>query len=365
MTRTSTRWATIAALAALGLLAPGGSPGAAARQPAGVRIVTLLADNSLVVAPLRGPGRFTLHLGRYRRGKLGPPRGLAVGRLRGRPVAFVLINGQRDSRIVAVDVVAGTVAARYPLPAARRYAALVRVRKSLYAFGNDSKRRAVIVSVPLTGGAARRVFTGRVAFVYDGAVDARGRVAVVAYHGARSTGADVVPLVHGAPSCLKGPSAFEGCLEVHGAVTVRGGLVLATFGDGGVRAVRLDGTVVRTIAVPLPGNHFMAMAVSPGELAVLPGSCGYGGGIASVNFATGAARVVVPPPRRRSDRTFGSAAGCGDGVALGPGSLVAITQPSLPVPQPDGDGRVVVWQNWHVMARIAVHPDPVAVELVA
>jgi hypothetical protein len=42
---------------------------------------------------------------------------------------------------------------------------------------------------------------------------------------------------------------------------------------------------------------------------------------------------------------------------------VAITQPSLPVPQPDGSGRVVIWQHWRVLVRIAVHPDPVAVAL--
>jgi hypothetical protein len=363
MTCVPIRTVILAALAAFTMVGAGSAPGAGARPSAAVRVVTLLADNSLVITPLRGPGRFTLPLGHYRRGKLGPPRGLAVGRLGGRPVVFALVDGQRDSRIVAVDPVAGTVVARYRLPAARRYAALVRVRQSLYAFGNDAKRRAIVVRAPLTGGVARTLFTGRIAFVYDGAVDARARFAVVSYHGARSTGADVVPLVPGAPSCLKGPSAFEGCLEVHGAVTVRHGLVLAT-GGGGARVVRLDGSIVRTIAVPMARNHFMAMAVGAGDTAVLPGSCGYGGGIATVNFATAAPHVVVRPPRRRSDQTFGTTVRCGDGVALGPGSLVAITQPSFPVPQPDGAGRVVVWQDWHVVARIAVRPDPVAVALV-
>jgi hypothetical protein len=359
------RHLALAALVAPVLAAAAASPVAAASPPAGVRVVTLLADNTLVVSPLGGSGKIALQLGRYRRGKVPPPRALATGRLHGRPVVYVLVNGQRDSRIVAVDVGSGAVvAARYVLPAARRYAALVRVRETLYAFGNDMRRRAIVVRVPIAGGEVRTLLRGRVAFVYDGAVDARGRFAIVSYHGARSTGADVVALRPGGPTCTTGPSRWEGCLEVHGAVYVRGGRVVATYGGDGVRVVRLDGGIVRSIPVQLEGNHFMAMAITQAGVAILPGSCDYGGGIATVDLATGAERFVVPPPPRLADRTFGSAAGCGDGVALGPASLVAITQPSLPVPQPDGAGHVVVWQDWQVVERVAVSPDPVAVALV-
>jgi hypothetical protein len=353
----------VAVASACCTLAASGHTTSALAQPAGsVRVVILLADNTLVITPLRGPRRLTLHLGRHRRGKVPPPRALAKGRLSGHAVVFVLVNGQTNSRI-AVAVDNGAVIARYALPDARRYAALIRVRDSLYAFGNDSKRRAIVVRI-IAGGVAQIVHVGRKAFVYDGAVDARARYAVISYHGARSTGADVIPLTPGGPSCLHGPTPSDGCLEIHGAVVARGNLVLATFGGEGLRIIRLDGTIVRTLPVPLKDNHFVAMAISPRGLAVLPGSRGYDGGIATVNATTGRVRIVVPAPKRHGDGTFGSALGCGDNAALGPNSLVAITQPSVPVPQPDGTGRVVVWQHWHVVARYPTHPDPVDVALI-
>ena len=356
------RFVAIALLSASFVLVVSGDATSAGAKPAGsVVVATLLADNTLVVAPLHGPGRYTLHLGRHRRGSVPPPRALATGRLDGHGVVFVLIDGQNNSRIVAVAVASGAVVARYPLLAAQRYAALIRVRNSLFAFGNDTRRRAFIVRTDTRRGrnVPRIVYVGRKAFVYDGAVDARQRYAVVSYHGARSTGADVIPLEPGAPSCLRGPTRWDGCLEVHGAVVARGNLVLATFGNEGLRVVHLDGTIVRTVGVPLKGEHFVAMAVSAAGLAVLPGSCGYGGGIATINTATGHVRIVVPAPKRLADGTFGSAVGCGDNAAVGPNALVAITQPSLPVPQPDGNGSVVIWQNWHVVARYPTHPDPV------
>lgn len=354
----------VAVVSALCTLAASGNAAVRARPAESVRVVILLADNTLVITPLRGPGRLTLHLGRHRRGKVPPPRGLAKGRLSGHAVVFVLVNGQTNSRVVAVAVDSGVVLARYALPAARRYAALIRVGNSLFAFGNDSKRRALVVRVETVGGLARIVHVGRKAFVYDGAVDARSRYAVISYHGARSTGADVIPLTPGGPSCLQGPTTWEGCLQVHGAVVARGNLVFATFGGEGLRVMRLDGTIARAFPVPLKGNHFVAMAVSPRGLAVLPGSCGYGGGIATVNVTTGRVRIVVPAPKRHADGTFGSALGCGDNAALGPNSLVAVTQPSVPVPQSDGAGRVVVWQHWHVVARYRTYPDPVDAALI-
>ena len=336
---------------------------APAKDAGSVRVAILLADNSLVIAPLHGPGRRTVQLGRYRLGKVPPLRGLAKGRLDGHAVVFVLINGRANSRIVAVAIDSGAVVARYALPAGRRYAALVRVRNTLYAFGNDNQRRAIVVRAEIAGGVARVDHVGRKMFVLDGAVDARARYGVVSYHGARSTGADVVPLTPGGPSCGQGPTRWEGCLEVHGDVVARGDLVLATIGGQGLRVLRLDGSIVHTIPVPLPDNHFIAMAVSQRGLAVVPGSCDYGGGIATVDFTTSRVRIVVPAPKRQADGTLGSVLGCGDNVALGPDSLVAITQPSGPVPQATSAGRVVIWRRWHVVARYRTDSDPVAAVL--
>jgi hypothetical protein len=139
---------------------------------------------------------------------------------------------------------------------------------------------------------------GRDWVVYSASVSPDEQRMLVSYHGARTTGADVLRLAGGGGLTGCGLArAAEGTgrvTEVHGLAIDTGGLVIATDGQQVIELSDSGGAVLRPWDPGLPGNHVMEFARGAGARLYVVGSCGYTGGMSSLDMLRGQTRVLVP-----------------------------------------------------------------------
>lgn len=252
----------------------------------------------------------------------------------GRRLLRVLVDHET---VVSVDARTLAVRDSWTLPAGTAYRTLAvgPVSGDVFAFGDraeDGGHSPWLVRLSADG-TVRGSWRLRPAAAHDwtpyaAAIAADERYAVVSYHGANTTGADVVRLDGPVPQdCTSPRTAVTGCIaEIHGAVIVSTGRVWGTTGDGAV-LVSVDPVSLqpRRLDPALPGNHLMEFAVDPAGPVYALGSCLYSGGLSRLDPGAARAHVLAPPMSlpQRPDL-------CGERIAVGPAGLLAITRgPSI------------------------------------
>lgn len=230
------------------------------------------------------------------------------------PRLYVLAPTAGRDTIAVVDPTRLRVTERWRLPRSVAYRAVVVGPRSdkLYVFGNRANGKAtmglgedavVTVVLPHSGevlwSQTVRRAGGRDWYVYAGGVSPDEKRLLLSYHGADTTGIDVVELAGGShtrcePAGPRRPS--QACLVTHGDFVLYHGRVIATIGEPPkIREVTLDGRVIRSYDSRLRGNHLMEFAADLPHDKIYPiGSCDYSGGLSVIDLTTGSTHVLVP-----------------------------------------------------------------------
>jgi hypothetical protein len=181
----------------------------------------------------------------------------------------------------------------------------------IFLFGNRPEQggQSLLVTVldPASGrrlgGWVARPANGHTWLPHQGIVTADERRLLVSYHGPDTTGADVLTLAGGRLIRCAGAPSWGGCLQgVHGdVITATEDRVLAATGDAQrVEELTLDGRIIRQWDSALPGNHLMELGldIRAGRLYAI-GSCGYAGGLSTIDLHTGQVRRLASPAKPR------------------------------------------------------------------
>jgi hypothetical protein len=345
----------------------------------GPTVFALLADHRLVAVAPRAPAVG----GEVRLPGTGTSTEVAAHVVAIDPQRRLLrVLGDHDS-VTTVDTRTLTVLGTWTLPAGIAYRALAvgSVSGDVFAFGDRAEDGGHSPWLTRLSADGTVKGTGRLRpaaahdwAIYAAAIAADERYAVVSYHGADTTGADVVRLDGPTPqdcaapgtnaASAPGPAAptstdATGCIaEIHGAVIVSSGRVWGTTGDGAV-LVNVDPVSLqpRRLDPALPGNHLMEFAVDPAGPVYAIGSCLYSGGLSRLDLGATQARVLAPPMSlpQRPDL-------CGERIAVGPAGLLAITRG----PETSGSSRpvgilLVDGATGHVRATVPTEVAPIDV----
>ncbi|MBB4920152.1 hypothetical protein FHS44_007296 [Streptosporangium saharense] len=161
--------------------------------------------------------------------------------------------------------------------------------------------------------------------VFDAVLTGDEKRLFVGYHGADSTGADVVRLSPaGRQTCRAAPGV--GCLpDVHGGMKVVGDLLYTATGSATrVDERNPDGRIRRRLNPRSGNNHLMAITADGHHLYAL-GSCGYAGGLTRVTLSTGETTELSSRPENEI---------CGEQLTLNrSGNALAVLSLPRPVPQ--------------------------------
>jgi hypothetical protein len=177
---------------------------------------------------------------------------------------------------------------------------------------------------------------GRFWWVLDAAVSEDERRLYVSYHGGCAetdvctTGADWLDIAGDrARRCQDQTYPYSGCLgRVHGSVAVYEDGVVAATGEGPIIQIDRRGRIARAWKSRIPGNHLMQFALDrKRRLLYAIGSCGYRGGLSRIDLKSGRSRVTGYPSSSSSGGV------CGERIAIGPKSLIAVASNPTPVPQ--------------------------------
>ncbi len=314
----------------------------------------LLADNALVLSD--SSGEVTV-------ANLGPPGDAygtgrflawdgatlyALGNTRPGTAAIAVVDGARGQLLRTLEV------ATEP-NVFYRGISVGRQSGFLYLFGNritgadrgsgphgGPPLDAIVRVVEPRGGAVQRTWTARAFdgtswFVWQGEVTADETAVYLSYHGTDTTGIDRLEVRHsGLVGCGAGSGRGTACLVTHGGFELLGSTVLALGGQSDLVEVAVDGREIRRFALQLPGNHLMDLFLDVVEGVVfVPGSCGYAGGLARLDLASGQVRTLVPPAASEAKEI------CGDRVTLARPDVLVLGHNAAPVPSRSGGGRLV------------------------
>jgi len=233
----------------------------------------------------------------------------------------------RPQTVVVTDR-ALRVKARFTLPADVRYRGVVRAAGRTYAFGYREGRvvdptidlREADGIVTLVG-TAMQSWTVRRADAHSwrewsGSASADGRRLALAYHGADTSGADVIDLARQplSPPCAPTSSGpFVGCsAEVHGSIAAYRDGWVATNGSGeDLLVLDAGGNIVRRIDSGFRSEHLMSVVVDRRtSTAYSLATCFYGReGLRAMALASGTSRLLRRAP-------------CGNDLSLGPGATL-------------------------------------------
>lgn len=326
------------------------APTARRERASGVRIFSLLADRRLLaVSASTGMVETRLTLG----SKSPVPdvgRFLALGRDGETLYVLVPWAPATPQLVTAVDPGSVRIRARFRLPRGVAYRSLIAGSESgrLYVFGSRPAAKntpapatAVVSVLDAASGAVLstwdvRKANGRFWWVLDAAVSDDERRLYVSYHGGCSesdvctTGADWLDIVDDRVRRCRGHRyPYSGCLgRVHGSVAVYEDGVVAATGEGPIIQIDRQGRIARAWKTRIPRNHLMQFALDrKRELLYAIGSCGYRGGLSRIDLKSGRSRVMGYPSSSASSGL------CGERIALGPESLVAVASNPLPVPK--------------------------------
>ena len=330
------------------------------REPSSPRVFSLLANDHLVVADITS-GAVLAEL------TLGAPASLISGMhgmamSRDSRTLFVLVNeANGHGLIVAVDVAALKVTATFdPGPGLEYRGLAVGPRTGRLFLFADQGGDALVRVVDPTGGQATQTWPARASggrswLIYQGAVASDESALYISYHGPDTTGVDRFA-IHptGLSRCGIAASAESGCFRTHGSFTLRDGELFAATGGSPVLVLDpVTGAQRGQYDLQLEGNHLMEFAIpAAGGGLYAVGSCGYTGGLAAVDLATGRTRVLVQP------RTLGAI--CGERIAaLSDGSRLVVAKTAIPAPNLIPGALVVLSNDGKTIRTIPTSAEPI------
>ncbi len=308
-------------------------------------IVVLLADNHLIT--LRATDGMILASYAFAAPPDAPNPGQYLALSRDHRTLYALIPGTPD-RLLTLDVATATTHATYALEANSRFSS-VRVGPTtgrLYLFGNHPGGVVMQVMDPLTGTVfARWDFAlGNYDWhILQAELSVDERTFYLSYHGTDTTGIDrfiVTPTR--VQRCEGQPRANVGCIAAHGPFALDGATVLFQRGDSTV-IVGADplGQPQRQYDTGLIGNHMVALTVDVQDHRLYAvGSCGYRAGFAALDLVTGVAPILAEPPPLPPQPL--PPLPCGERLALGSGSWVAVARVGLAVPDAQLPGAILL-----------------------
>jgi hypothetical protein len=341
-------------------------------------VFALLADNTLVrISLATGRVQDALSLG-------APPDRLATGRYlalgEGGKTLFVLVSSGRDgpSELAEVDPATARASDRYALPEGIRFRAVVVGPKSgrLYLLGYRTTEagRGDAEVAPGQGDAVVAFFdpgrgtpefhtvreaNGRDWSVFGGTVAPDERFLFVSYHGDDTTGVDRLSLTeNGVERCRSGNQAGRGCIPGHGDVETYGESILVATGTPRITEIDRGGEVLRSLQTGLEGNHLMRFAVdADGGYLYAVGSCGYSGGLSRLDLETGRANELAPEGFAPTVNNLL----CGEGVDIGPDSLVVVAKTERPVPSAEIPGYLLLvnGETGRIIRSVEVPTEPI------
>jgi DNA-binding beta-propeller fold protein YncE len=309
--------------------------------PSSTRVFSLLANNHLLVASIAsGAVLGELTLGAASAGFAAHPMALD----RDGRTLFVLINAaDAPTRIAVVDTASLKATATLDPGAGLDYRGLAVGPRTgrLFLFANQ-RGDAVVRVIDPSGVRGPQTWLARAAdgrnwLVYQGAISSDESALYLSYHGPDTTGIDRFTIQTTALVRCGIPSRPEsGCFRTHGAFVLHFGELIAAAGDGLVLLDPVTGAQRAQVDFKLEGNHLMEFGIAVGaRRAYAVGSCGYSGGLATVDLATEETRVLAP------SRSAGVI--CGERIAaLDDGSLLVIARTAIPAPSLAPGALVVV-----------------------
>jgi hypothetical protein len=274
-------------------------------------------------------------------------------------------------QIATVDLRSMTVTRRFNAPGGIAFRAMTLdpVRRNLVLVGNRSHDHEVVeAQLRLRTRQFGRVQVIRSSASGDFRVNAvsiatDGSVAVIAYHGTNTTGADAFTL----PTWndCHSNDRHSGCLTAaHGTAILIRGETFATTGTPPAVAVFRDRVEIARIRLQ-PSAHVTALAVEPdARVAWVPGACDAPRGIWRVDLR-----------RRRASRYFSGLPTrltpdppCGYTLELSSDARWAVTtETALPVPDPERSGSVWMFSlrsGTRKVMQVPIASDPVAATFV-
>lgn len=184
--------------------------------------------------------------------------------------------------------------------------------------------------------------------VFSGAVSPDERRLFVSYHGTSTSGVDWIDITSGGlERCSKRSPTGEGCVpSAHGGVQAYHDGALVTAGGTQIEEIGREGEVIKKWDARLGRhNHLMEFAMYSGasELFAL-GSCGDVGGLSRLDLQADSAELLAPTHREGvlfSDPSARQRAVCGDALAAGPGSLLAVGKAKTPMAEAGTQGSLL------------------------
>jgi hypothetical protein len=324
------------------------------------RVFSLLANNHLLVADIT-TGAVLAEL------TLASPASLisqlhamAIGR-DGKTLFALVSDASGRATVAAVDTATLKVAATLDPGGGLEFRGLAVGPRTgrLYLFANSGGDAVVRVLDPVGGQAAQtwpaRASGGRTWLVYQGAVASDESALYLSYHGPDTTGIDRFAIqATGLLRCAIASFPEAGCFRTHGSFALRDGELIAATGEAPwVDLDPMTGVLRGQFDLRLEGNHLMEFGIATGTGRLFAvGSCGYAGGLASVDLATRQTQVLAP------SRTLGAI--CGERiVALGNGSLLVIAKTALPVPSLVPGALVVLSGDGKTLRTIKTSAEPI------
>jgi hypothetical protein len=323
-------------------------------------VFSLLANNHLLVADIT-TGAVLAEL------TLASPASLisqlhamAIGR-DGKTLFALVSDASGRATVAAVDTATLKVAATLDPGGGLEFRGLAVGPRTgrLYLFANSGGDAVVRVLDPVGGQAAQtwpaRASGGRTWLVYQGAVASDESALYLSYHGPDTTGIDRFAIqATGLLRCAIASFPEAGCFRTHGSFALRDGELIAATGEAPwVDLDPMTGVLRGQFDLRLEGNHLMEFGIATGTGRLFAvGSCGYAGGLASVDLATRQTQVLAP------SRTLGAI--CGERiVALGNGSLLVIAKTALPVPSLVPGALVVLSGDGKTLRTIKTSAEPI------
>jgi hypothetical protein len=357
------------------------------------KVFALLADNQLMAINVRDGAVMAQY-------SVAPPPSPDAGRSTGHYMApskdgkrlFILAPGEagKADNVAVVDAQTAKLLASHSLHDSGDVFRALAIGPStgrIYLFGDRSGAAIVTVMDPDSGTTLAnwiaRTADGYDWFPYEGAVSFDERVLYISYHGVDTTGIDRFLISDGGlQRCPPSNRPNVGCIGGHGGFLLYGNSIVTGDGGGLMFKEDMNGTIRSAFDTGLAGNHLMEFVVDRQTNRLYAvGSCGYSGGVSANDLTAGGTYtltefgvikwlvspappvILAAPQPRRPVKTVP----CGQRLALGPDSWLAVGVTARPVPDVSRPGALAILNalTGEVLRTNKTPSEPVDVIVVA
>jgi hypothetical protein len=279
---------------------------------------------------------------------------------------FVLAPGApgRADRVAVVDVGTSKLLASYMIGDVGGIFHALAVGPStgrIYLFG-DRSGDAVVTVLNAESGADPAHWIARKAdgynwWPYEGAVSDDEQALYIRYHGMDTTGVDrFMILADGLQRCPPPKRANDGCIVGHGGFRLYGDAIVTGTGEGMLLLENVTGTIQSAYDTGLGGHQMEFVVDSPTSRLYTVKSCGYSGGVSTVNLTAGGTYTLTKygeikwlltpaPPENLAAPQPGTpfvTVPCGERLAPSPDSWLVVGKTARPVPNVGNPGALTI-----------------------